>query len=333
MHYRGVKREKVILTTLKKLLRKYNADKATPAERRVVDIWYESFSEKEEASTLFNDVAERNDMQQRIWNNLPLAKTPRSWFQRNRYVLLGFSTAALLLLVFSWNQVLQYSGLVSETTTQSTPLAAFSASTTVKERKLITLPDSSRVWLNANSTLSVADAYGMEARHVTLEGEAFFDVAPDPRRPFVVKTKHIKIQVLGTAFNIQAYPSAEAFRVGVEHGKVAVLDNLGQQLNQLTKGQMLSYNTHDGKIFTKMDAAVGSWRDGRVVLEQASFADLRQAIYNIYGVRLRNERKSGNQYSYNLQIHANRSLAQTLDIVCDMHRLNYRRENDEIILY
>lgn len=333
MHYRGVKREKVIFTKLKKLLRKYNADKATAAERRVVDIWYASFSKEEKDSHLFHDVAERNDMQQRIWNSLPLAKIQPSWFQRNRYLMLGLSAAALLLLVFSGNQMLQYSGMLTQTTTQSAPLAAFSASTTVKERKLIMLPDSSRVWLNANSTLVVEAAYGTEARYVTLDGEAYFDVAPDSTRSFVVKTKHIKIQVLGTAFNIQAYPSAETVRVGVEHGKVAVLDNTGQQLNQLTKGQMLSYDTHDGKSFTKVDAAVGSWRDGRVVLEQATFADLRQAIYNIYGVRLRNQRKSGNRYSYNLQIHANRSLAQTLDIVCDMHRLNYRREDDEIILY
>jgi len=333
MHYRCVKREKVILTRLKKLLRIYNADKATAAERRIVDIWYESFSTKRIDSPVFKNSAERDALQQRIWSSLPLSKTTPSIFRRNRYVFLGFSAAALLAIVFSWNQLTSPFDTSNDLPATSIYSSAFSASTGIKERKLITLPDSSQVWLNANSTLSVEAGYASNVRHVELNGEAFFDVTPDPAKPFVVKTKHIKIQVLGTAFNIQAYPTAEKFSVGVEHGKVAVWNNAGTELDRLTKGQMLSFNTADGKSFTKDGTGIGSWREGRVVLEQATFAELAQTIYNIYGVRLQNADTSRKKDSYNLQIHSNRSLEQTLDIVCGMHRLNYRRENDEIILY
>ncbi|WP_169741991.1 FecR family protein [Sphingobacterium deserti] len=323
----------MIFNKLKKLLRKYEDNSASPAERRAVDIWYESFSVKKEGSPLFDSKMERDAMQQRIWANLPVSKKQPSWLQRNRYLMISLSAAALFAVVFSWTQLQQRFDIDSKEVQLSNYVAAFTASTGTKERKLITLPDSSRVWLNANSTLSVEAGYGTEARLMQLEGEAFFDVSPDPEKPFVVKTEHIKIEVLGTAFNIQAYTAADKFRVGVEHGKVAVWDNAGQELNKLTKGQMLSYETRSGESLTQQDAVVGSWREGRVVLEQATFSELAQAIYNIYGVRLRNEKKSAKNYSYNLQIHSNRSLVQTLDVICGMHRLNYRREDNGIILY
>ncbi|TDS13837.1 FecR family protein [Sphingobacterium paludis] len=323
----------MIFKKLKKLLRKYEDNSASPAERKAVDIWYESFSVQNDSAPLFDTETARSAMRQRIWANLPMSTKQPSWLRRHRYVLLGLSTAALLAVVFSWNYMQRHLTPQDSKMQEANYIAAFTASTTTKERKLITLPDSSRVWLNANSTLSVDAGYGTSVRQMQLEGEAFFDVSPDPAKPFVVKTKHIKIQVLGTAFNIQAYAATEKFRVGVAHGKVAVWDHAEQELNQLTKGQVLSYDIHNGESTTQQAAVIGSWREGRVILEQASFKDLAQAIYTIYGMRLRNESRSAQKYSYNLQIRNNRSLEQTLDVVCGMHQLHYRREDNEIILY
>ncbi|GHE36726.1 anti-sigma factor [Sphingobacterium griseoflavum] len=333
MHCIGVKRVDVISRKLKNLLKQYEEGKATPAERRAVDIWYESFSSKKEDSPIWENPAAREAMRKRIWDNVqPLRKQP-SWFRQHRKLFAGLSAAALLTVAFLWHYTVTIPDEPHPQIAHNNDIATSTFTTGSKERKLVTLPDSSRVWLNANSTLSIAAGYGGEFRQVAIDGEAFFDVVPNPQKIFVVKTSHLNIQVLGTAFNVQAYAGATTFRVGVAHGKVAVQDKVGMTLNQLTQGQMLSYNTHDGNNLTRSIAGVGSWRDGRIVLEEASFEELAQAIYNIYGVRLRNERQSGKHYSYNLQIHSNRSLAQTLDIICRMHRTNYRRENDEIILY
>ena len=86
------------------------------------------------------------------------------------------------------------------------------------------LPDGSRVWLNAESSLSYPGSFGgRERREVTLQGEAYFEVAPDSLHPFVVETAALQTQVLGTSFNVRAY-SPEDTRVTLLRGSVKVSD-------------------------------------------------------------------------------------------------------------
>ena len=86
-------------------------------------------------------------------------------------------------------------------------------------RRLV-LPDGSRVWLNAESSLSYPGSFGgRERREVTLQGEAYFEVAPDSLHPFVVETAALQTQVLGTSFNVRAY-SPEDTRVTLLRGSV-----------------------------------------------------------------------------------------------------------------
>ncbi len=83
-----------------------------------------------------------------------------------------------------------------------------------------TLPDGTRVLLNYNSTLTFAEGLAGTTRAVSLEGEAFFDVAPDAAHPFVIDANGTEIRVVGTSFNVKAYD--EAVRVDVKSGKVEV---------------------------------------------------------------------------------------------------------------
>src|SRR5690606_28811338 len=77
-------------------------------------------------------------------------------------------------------------------------------------RKQLVLPDGTKVWLNADSKLSYDNSMNdNDVRSVDLEGEAFFDVAKDVDRPFLIETKEISIKVLGTVFNVKAYPDED----------------------------------------------------------------------------------------------------------------------------
>lgn len=92
-------------------------------------------------------------------------------------------------------------------------------------RTKIRLPDGSRAWLNVGSKLTYADEFAKGNRKLTLDGEAFFEVAKDAAHPFVIHTKAMDIRVLGTAFNVKAYaddPSAEAVLV---NGRIEVTVN------------------------------------------------------------------------------------------------------------
>lgn len=88
------------------------------------------------------------------------------------------------------------------------------------EKKMVTLPDSSRVWLNENSKLAYDPAF--EQRQVNLEGEAFFEVEQIVERPFEISSGSATTTVLGTSFNVRAYPAEEKIEVTVKTGKVAL---------------------------------------------------------------------------------------------------------------
>jgi len=84
------------------------------------------------------------------------------------------------------------------------------------------LPDGTTVWLNAGSKLSYDDDFGGSVRNVTLEGEAFFNVLKDAKRPFIVHTSGIDIKVLGTAFNVKSYPEDKTVETTLYRGSVKV---------------------------------------------------------------------------------------------------------------
>ncbi len=98
-------------------------------------------------------------------------------------------------------------------------------------RSKLTLPDGSRVWLNGDSRITYGASFGKNDRELTLIGEAYFDVAKDPSRPMIIKTATVTIRVLGTAFNVRAYPDEKTTATTLVQGKVQVSVNHKEQLS------------------------------------------------------------------------------------------------------
>lgn len=110
------------------------------------------------------------------------------------------------------------------------------------------LPDGTKVWLNSDSRLYYADNFSGTQREVRLEGEAFFDVVKDSKRPFIVKTSGINIRVLGTAFNVKSYPQEPTIEATLVRGLIEV-----EKSNQpaapkikLHPNEKLVFNKEDG---------------------------------------------------------------------------------------
>ena len=89
-----------------------------------------------------------------------------------------------------------------------------------ESRQRVRLPDGSTAWLNAHSRLRYAGASGSGPRAVQLVGEAYFEVQPDPQRPFLVSSTTARVRVTGTAFNVRAYAAEDSVEVSVSHGRV-----------------------------------------------------------------------------------------------------------------
>lgn len=95
-------------------------------------------------------------------------------------------------------------------------------STRLGSKTQIKLPDGSVVWLNAGSKLVYDKSYGQEDRQVSLVGEAYFDVVKDPNKPFLVHTSSVQVRVLGTLFNVKAYPEDKTTETSLIRGSLEV---------------------------------------------------------------------------------------------------------------
>ncbi|MDR1455463.1 MAG: FecR domain-containing protein [Tannerella sp.] len=110
-------------------------------------------------------------------------------------------------------------------------------------KSMVMLPDSSLIWLNAGSRLRYGSAFNRSDREVLIEGEAYFKVSENKAKPFFVKTSTVTLKVLGTSFNVKAYPEEDEVETTVESGSVQVLRNVAGQLMDkliLTAGEKVT---------------------------------------------------------------------------------------------
>ncbi|WP_089899175.1 FecR family protein [Chitinophaga arvensicola] len=141
---------------------------------------------------------------------------------------------------------------------KKTPVVLSQLVTDKRMRSQILLPDGSRVWLNAGSKLDYPPQFAAhQPREVTLEGEAFFVVQPDAERPFRVHTKTFQIRVLGTSFNVRAYPLEDSAVASLVQGSVeVVLNDASKQVVSLKPNEKLTVPVHPATEQTENIVAV-----------------------------------------------------------------------------
>ncbi len=132
----------------------------------------------------------------------------------------------------------------------------------------LNLSDGTTVWLNSESTLRFPEGFGDRTREVFLEGEAYFKVAADRARPFVVNIGSEKIIVTGTSFNVYAYPDEEIWHATLKEGSISFGDRM-----KIMPNEQLSLNRHTGLCEkAAVDASLCSaWIEGKFNFEAATF--------------------------------------------------------------
>lgn len=207
--------------------------------------------------------------------------------------------------------------------------------TGVRQVKRLVLPDGSIIHVNANSVIRISERMDGNQREVFLdEGEAYFEIARDTLRPFVVRAANLAVEVLGTAFNIKSYAVLDDITVAVSRGKVRVRD-ASRVLGEMLVNEGLTYNKLDGEVsLVQLNPTMTySWIRGAIPLEKARFSELALALYNLYGVRLKSDDPRTVHHNYNLILRSDRSLDETMDVICSIHKTTYRRERNEITIY
>jgi len=235
--------------------------------------------------------------------------------RKRRWTAAAVVTGLVITGALAW---LQYQPRHSATTIGA--IAAVTKKTTERsEYKYVLLPDSTQVWLNASSSLEFPDHFDAAKREVSLSGEAYFDVRHADKIPFIIHTGKIATTVLGTAFNIKAYPDRENIIVSVSRGKVRVsYDNM--PVATLIKGQQVKvssrYNTAvERKI---APAAVAAWQQGNMSYEDEAFEDIIADLQRLYNVNIRIDNTPIRSLKVSTSFRREIGIEQALQVLCQL---------------
>lgn len=156
------------------------------------------------------------------------------------------------------------------------------------EIKEVVLPDGSKVWINSGSTLSWPDEFTSDERLVSLEGEAYFQVAKDASKPFRISANGTVTEVLGTEFNLNAAEKNEYVVLSLVEGKVSFNSKKTEEAVILTPGEEGVFNLNT-KNLTKQpiaDPNFLAWKTKTLKFNSASLPQVLQTLENYYGVEI-----------------------------------------------
>jgi transmembrane sensor len=148
----------------------------------------------------------------------------------------------------------------------------------------VVLPDGSRIFLNRNSEFSYRSNFGGRGRNVTLTGEAFFEIAPDASKPFIIDAGNARVRVVGTSFNVITRNRKSAVEVFVKTGKVMLSNKAGSKSLALDPGDVGTMDAEISRKELNKNPNYLSWKTGLLVYNGQKldivFSDLKR-VYNM----------------------------------------------------
>jgi len=206
----------------------------------------------------------------------------------------------------------------------------------VGQKSTITLTDGTRIKLNSNSKLLFPETFSANSREVQLEGEAFFEVARDPSRPFTITSGNLKTKVLGTSFNVKAYAASNAIKVAVASGKVAVsADNFQENGNELIllPNEMAVYSKTSDELtissFDKLDEL--AWKDGVLAFKNRDINEITKELARWYGVTFVLDKKLNYDKDYT-GVFDNKSLKEVLEGISFVFNFQFQIDNKVVTI-
>jgi ferric-dicitrate binding protein FerR (iron transport regulator) len=186
------------------------------------------------------------------------------------------------------------------------------------------LSDGTMVSLNAGSTLRYPDFFTGQ-REVFLTGEAYFEVARDADHPFIVRSGDLSARVLGTSFNINAYPDREVIMTTLVEGRVRV--DAGGQSREMRPGTQVIYNKETGRSTTRVvDVELyTSWKDGYYIFEEMPLEEIMTTFARWYNLRVAYQDEGVKKIAFS------GSLKRYDDVVPLLKKLEYTRDVEFII--
>ena len=198
----------------------------------------------------------------------------------------------------------------------------------------LVLGDGTKVWLNSASSLNYPVQFAEKERCVELDGEAYFEVTPDPERPFIVKSGDVQTRVLGTAFNFSAYRGENASTITLLTGKVAV-SAPGHAERVLLPGQQLKYDAENRKtVIKEVDAEdFVVWKDGLFLFNDCGLEEIIPRLSRWYGVTFHYDREKFGDLKFYIKTRRYEDIGTILNLLKLTENVTYSIEGNEVTLY
>jgi transmembrane sensor len=319
-------------TRIDELLAKYISAETNAAENAEVLSWINASAENKKyfeglkelwdhsaagEQMQFDTNAAWNRMKTRMNVNEPVVKKSRpAYYRIAAGVALFISLGVTLFLV---------------TRKEDQPKMKVLAWTPNQASNVDTLPDGSIITLNGNSQLTYPEYFNGKTREVSLKGEMFFEVKPDAEHPFIIHTGTLDIKVVGTSFNVHAFPETDTVRVSVATGKVKCY--IGNDTVTLLPGDIAVYNktTHELKKGREDDPNTGAYRNRIFKFNNTRLADAVGLLNNAYGSNIILKSSVIRECRLNVNFN-NESLDNILVIIKDITGVTIQRTGATIVL-
>ncbi len=197
------------------------------------------------------------------------------------------------------------------------------------KRSSITFSDGTKVWANAGTQLVYPIEFNKKEREIFVDGQIYLDVAKDPDRPFIVKTKDMDIKVLGTKFNITAYSKENDNNVVLVSGKVNVVNRTTKHNATLTPNKIYKYDkSNSNEEIRDVDVTLyTSWVDGKYIFNKESFEHVLSRLSMYYGVKVVCDKEAG-KYLCSGKLNLRDEFETVLDGLSNSVPISYAKEND-----
>ncbi|MBV5314712.1 MAG: FecR domain-containing protein [Prolixibacteraceae bacterium] len=265
-----------------------------------------------------DDLAAKNLTRLRYKINQEISAKPKLQLTRQLWVRVA-SVAAILVIGLLLGSAVTY--LISPTKRTAEQLVF---QTPRGEKSMVTLPDGSEVWLNANSRL-VYNSFSSDHRQVELKGEAFFKVAHNEKAPFVVRTNECDITVLGTTFNVMAYDEFGRKEITLLTGKVNVHTESTEQI--LKPGQALILEDHQIHIVEVTASEASAWVDNKFNFRNIPLTELLKRLENWYDVDITLENQTGRDVNFTGTFKNEETIWQVLDAIKVYTPIKYQKSD------
>ena len=250
--------------------------------------------------------------------------------QKNRpwksYFYKWYSVAASILLVIALSGI-------TYLWNQKTAAPVYVVTSGIQNLEKIQLPDGTHVCLGPGSRLEYPSEFRTDSRNVRLEGQAFFDVAKDPSKPFRVQMNDVQVEALGTAFELFNYEDSEDMEAILVNGKIKVgfeRDNKVVKEQIMSPNERLIWHKNTNKVEVGQINAdkYTSWRTGVLSFENENLAMIIPRLERWYGRKIQCEESLLNNYRFTFKVR-DESLDVILFIMRQSAPLQYKKNTDE----